>query len=226
MNKTAILLPGFLDSKDYAHLVDLDNKLSILGYSVVRINPTGTWEGDGDASKYSITSYLADVDNEINKHQNYQEILLAGHSLGGSIALLYASRNPSVTTAVGIMCPTTYIRDENMAKINSWRERGYKISNRDLPQNPKKQREFTLPFSFIEDSMQYDVTLEISKLKGRLILIAGEVDDCVAPKQLKDIYDVANYPKELIVMSGIGHDYRHNQDETEKVNQTIINCLQ
>ncbi|MFA5157872.1 MAG: alpha/beta hydrolase [Patescibacteria group bacterium] len=225
MKKLAILLPGFLDSKDYPHLVDLDEKLKKLEYTTVRLNPTGTWGDSEDASKYTMTQYLADVDAEIKKQGQYDEILLAGHSLGGTIALIYASRHPQVTTTIGIMSPTTYIRDENLEKIEKWKKEGLKTSSRNLPEDETTSRKFILPYSFIEDAEQYDVVKEIPNFHGNMLLIAGELDDCVVPQQLKDIYNVANQPKVLIEMEGIGHDYRHNAREVESVNNNVINFL-
>jgi len=59
----AILCPGFLDSKDYAHLKNLAEDLSAMGYTVVRLDPTGTWESEGDISEYTVTQYLADINS-------------------------------------------------------------------------------------------------------------------------------------------------------------------
>ena len=42
--RLAILCPGYVDSKDYKHLVGLAEALSKQGYTVVRFEPTGTWE--------------------------------------------------------------------------------------------------------------------------------------------------------------------------------------
>ncbi len=227
MRSLALLLPGFLDSKDYAHLVDLDKKLKQIGYLTIRVNPTGTWD-DNNIDKYSITQYLKDVEKTITKakkNSKIDNILLAGHSLGGTIALLYGSRNTEVNTVVAIMSPSKYLRDENTEKIKKWEKEGFRKSTRDLPNDKKGEKEFNLPYSFIEDAKQYDVLEEISNFKGNLLLVTGKLDDCVKPKQLKDIYKEANEPKQLKFLENIGHDYRHNQDEIDLINNEIIQYL-
>ena len=82
--KLAILCPGFLDTKDYAGLVGLAKKLCAQGgYTVVRFDPSGTWESEGDISDYSMTQYLKDVKSVkeyMLKNGSYDYILLAGHS--------------------------------------------------------------------------------------------------------------------------------------------------
>lgn len=68
--KLAVLLPGFLDSKDYAHMVGLEQDLSKIGFTTVRFDPTGTWESSGTINDYSFTQYLSDVTSVINFMDN------------------------------------------------------------------------------------------------------------------------------------------------------------
>lgn len=52
-DKLAILCPGYLDSKDYKHLVGLSAALCDKGCTVVRFDPAGTWESGGEISDYT-----------------------------------------------------------------------------------------------------------------------------------------------------------------------------
>ncbi|OGF23274.1 hypothetical protein A2Y83_00120 [Candidatus Falkowbacteria bacterium RBG_13_39_14] len=86
----AILCPGFLDSKDYNGLHNLAEALNKKGYTVVRFDPAGTWESEGDISEYTVTQYLEDIKNILEymlKQSAYKEILLGGHSQGCSVQL-------------------------------------------------------------------------------------------------------------------------------------------
>src|SRR3989344_8313275 len=60
-HKLAILCPGNLDSKDYTHLLKLAEVLVEQRYTVLRFDPTGTWESEGDISEYTTTQYLNDI---------------------------------------------------------------------------------------------------------------------------------------------------------------------
>src|SRR3989344_8435825 len=93
MGKLAILCPGFLDTKDYAHLVELAKSLANEGYTVVRFDPIGTWESGGDISDYTTSEYLEDIKTVIEYmlHEgNYKHILLGGHSRGAMVSIIYA----------------------------------------------------------------------------------------------------------------------------------------
>lgn len=73
--------------------------------------------------------------------------------------------------------------------------------------------------------MKYNNLLEISKIHKPLLIIAGELDDHITPKHSKELYLKANKPKQLVVVKGIGHDYRFKDKEVKLVNKYIIDFL-
>ena len=98
-NRLAVLCPGYLDSKDYTHLVRLAEALCKEGYTTVRFDPTGTWESEGYISDYTTTQYLEDIKSVIDymiKESEYNYVLLGGHSRGGQVSILYAARDSRV----------------------------------------------------------------------------------------------------------------------------------
>src|SRR3989338_5134444 len=99
-DRLAILCPGYLDSKDYAHLVELAKTLVTKGYTTVRFDPTGTWESEGDISDYTTTQYLVDIKSVLEymlREHNFKHVLLGGHSRGGQVAILYAARDARIS---------------------------------------------------------------------------------------------------------------------------------
>lgn len=230
-NNLAILLPGYLDSKDYFHLSSLARELSNIGYLAVSFDPTGTWDSDGDISQYCVSQYLKDVDNIINHFQErngkpFKEIILIGHSLGGQVALLYASSHQKINTVVSIMAASDASKAKSVISVlPKWKETGFRISKRDLPENTNSIIEFKVSISFFNDRSEYDTLAEIKKFQGKTILLAGEQDTTVEPKVVEEIYEVANDPKKYILLPNISHDYRHNKEKVESVNKAIIEEL-
>jgi pimeloyl-ACP methyl ester carboxylesterase len=224
--RLAILCPGKLDSKDYAHLVGLADNLSKQGYSVVRFEPTGTWESDGNISDYTTTQYIEDIKNIIDymlRQANFTHILLGGHSRGGQVSILYAARDPIISLVLGIM-PSSE-RTLTAHDYDEWKKTGFRLSYRDLPDDKSRKREFQLPFSHAEDMIRYNVVEDVKRIKVPIILIAGELDNTVLPEYVKEIFDNANEPKKFIIIPGIGHDYRHNDSEIATVNEKILQQL-
>lgn len=219
--KLALLCPGYLDSKDYTHLVTLARELCTLRFTVVRFDPIGTWDSEGDVADYSITQCLADIGQILafmHSKGEYRTVLLGGHSRGGQVAIHYAARNPEVNIVLGIMPPCWpaggKLRDR-------WEQGGIRHSTRDLPSDSDQTREYTVPVSYLHDRDQYNVTEDARKISVPVILIAGELDDCVTPAEVRDIYNAATEPKTLHVLNGIQHNYRFQESEIATVNQCV-----
>lgn len=227
-NKLAILCPGFLDSKDYAHLVALATDLANTGYTVVRFDPTGTWESEGVLDDYSTTQYLIDVKKVLEYMQgqnSYTEILLGGHSKGGYIAMLYAISDPQISTVLAIMSPYSLNRLSNQEIIAKWYETGYRTSKRDVP-NTDEIIEFKVGLAYVEDRFGHEVLSKINQFHGNLFLLSGEQDQTVLSEDVEKVYTEANEPKYYHVMPGMGHDYRKHPDQIQAVNAQILIAIQ
>ncbi|MBU0998756.1 alpha/beta hydrolase, partial [Patescibacteria group bacterium] len=143
-NKLAILCPGYLDSKNYDHLVLLAEELLKKDFTVVRFDSTGIWESEGDISEYLTSQYLKDIKSVLGYmlgRENYTYVLLGGHSRGGMVSILYAAQDSRISCVLGIM-PSSggyvgKIREE-------WEKSGFSISKRDI--SGKDERiEFKVP---------------------------------------------------------------------------------
>jgi pimeloyl-ACP methyl ester carboxylesterase len=224
--KLAVLCPGFLDSKDYAGLVALAEALCKKGYTAVRLDPTGTWESEGDIEEYTNTQYLDDIkhvlDHMLTEHE-YTEVLLGGHSRGGQMSLLYAARDSRVTKVLGIM-PSSG-RTLVGARRDEWEAQGVSVSKRDLPENPEETCEFRVPFSHVLDREQYAVSEDIQNVTAEVYLVAGEFDTLVLPKDVRWLYDLAPEPKHFLEIQGVGHDYRKDMGEVAIATDAICALL-
>jgi pimeloyl-ACP methyl ester carboxylesterase len=169
--------------------------------------------------------YLEDVKtviNHMNENGEYKKILVGGHSRGGRISVLYAARDPRVSFVLGVM-PSS--READKDKKEEWRKAGIKISRRELPDCKEKIKEFRLPFSHVLDLEKYNTFAEAGKIKNKVILIAGELDDLVLPEEVKELSEKIVSEKRFVIIPNIGHDYRKNDEEIEIINGIIANQL-
>lgn len=224
--KLAILCPGYLDTKDYAHLASLANELTKQGYTVVRFDPTGTWESEGDISEYLTSQYLEDIGSVLERmlrEGKYTHVLLGGHSRGGQVSVLYAARDPRISQVLGIMPSHGLMTGK---RREDWEKTGVSISQRDLPNEGEGMREYRVPFQHVLDREQYDALNEVKKIKVPIVFIAGELDILVPPEKVKKLFDNANEPKKFILAQGIDHEYRHRPAEIEKINALALKGLE
>lgn len=222
--KLAILCPGYLDTKDYPHLVRLAEQLSERGYTVARFDPTGTWESQGDISDYLTSQYLEDI-KSVLEHMlaegRYTHVLLGGHSRGGQVSILYAARDPRISEVLAIMPSHGPVEG---TRREEWEKAGFKESDRDIPGSDERKH-FKVPFQHVLDRDQFDALGDVKKITAPIIFVAGELDDLVLPEEVKELYEAANEPKTYLLAEGIDHDYRFNPEEIEKINKMALDVI-
>lgn len=229
--KLAILLPGFLDTKDYLHLRKLGEALAMKGYLVVSFDPIGIWQSVAPVELYSITNWLKEIEEVIawtkGKYPTIEQVVLQGHSMGGMLSLLYAATHPQTSAVISIMGPTSFVRKETyQERMVKWKAEKVKISRRDDPFHPDKKIVIELPFAFVEDSLQYDLFPLVSKIYCPVLLLAGEKDVMVPAETVKELG--RRFPTDQVqvdLLPQVEHDYRKKVEDIELVNMTILDFL-
>ena len=215
--KLALVLPGRLDTKDYAHMRAHVDFLSMQGYFALSFDPPGTWESPGGIELYTTTNYLQAVD-ELIEHFGAKPTLLLGHSRGGAVAML-SSTNPAVQAIAVMMAnfgPPVAPRPEAL-------KTGFQISKRSLPpgdQRGGEQRVFHLPINYFEDGIRYDPLSVFEKCLKPKLLVYGTDDEFTPAKKVKEIFADIPEPKMLHEVH-TGHDYRYSPTEIEDVNDAL-----
>ena len=216
--KLALLLPGYLESPDYLHLKIIDNRLQKLGYTTQRIDPCNLWK-TGDVEKYTVSNYLAQIRNIIDSHKkgDPSEIVLIGHSLGASVAILAGSKYSSVTKAVCLS--PTILFDKSDSK---WNKNNVRSTKKDIPGNPQEFREFNIPISFVNDRKKYSVTQSLRDFnKPLMVLIASE--DTAKEEIENAVREVKN--SYIVLMENMGHDFRQSVEQCNLVADEIERFL-
>ncbi len=221
--KLALLIPGRLDTKDYAHLISHVEYLAKQGFLALAFDPPGTWKSSGKIEEYTTTNYIKSI-NELIAFFGNRPTLLVGHSRGGSVAMLASMSNQAIMGAVLIMAnygvPTP--PDEKVKKSS------FKISYRDLPPGTSKtseQNKFKLPISYWEDGGRYNPLQALKKCTKPKLLIYGTKDEFTSPEEVKQIYENIPEPKMMVEIKA-EHDYRRDPKAIQKVNRAIGIFLQ
>jgi pimeloyl-ACP methyl ester carboxylesterase len=217
--KLALLLPGYLDSPDYFHLITFEKRLKELGYTIERLDACNLWQ-TGDVDNYSITNFLQQIKDRIDfyKNQNPEEILLLGHSNGAFTAIIAGSKFSEVTRIIALCSPP----DKTGSEIK-WKN-GFRVSKRDLPINPSEFREFAIPVSYLKDALQYSAVEEVKNIYKPLMIFIGLNDQVVPPSETEEIVNAANNPY-VVKLKGIGHDFRNSEEQTNLVTDEIVKFL-
>ncbi len=209
--KLALVLPGKLDSKDYAHMISHVDFLAKLGYFALSFDPPGTWESPGNISLYTTTNYLKAVDELIERFDNKPTFIM-GHSRGASVSMIASSKNPHIVSYAAVMPAISE---------TSITSRFKNVSMRDLPPGGGEEvKKFELPDSFHEDEMKYKLTPDILKSEKPKLIIAGTHDQLAPAEQVRRVFYNLSELKELYELDS-DHDYRLNPKLIEEVNKAV-----
>lgn len=216
--KLAILIPGRLDTKDYANFVSHAEYFANQGFFALSFDPPGTWESPGKIDLYTTTNYIKAV-NELIDYFGNKSTLLLGHSRGAAAAILASMSNPNIIGILSVMANygiPTAASDEALKK-------GFQVSYRDLPpgtSKTKEQKEFLLPIAYWEDGKKYNVVQSLRECTKPKLLIYGTRDEFTTPEEVKKLYEIIPEPK-MIKEIDSDHDYRYYPEAIKKVEQQI-----
>lgn len=215
--KLALVLPGQLDTKDYPHMKSHVDFLAEQGFYSLSFDPPGTWESPGGIELYTMSNYLKAI-NELVEYFGDRPTFFMGHSRGGAMAMLAGTTNPHTLAFASVFSNYTYNPKLNtLYNDEDWKAKGYKDSYRDLPSDPHEKRTYRLPYSFIEDQMQYDMLDGLKKCVKPKLFFLGVRDTLVKPETVRAAYEAAVEPKKLYELDS-DHDYRWHPELIEEVN--------
>jgi len=220
-DKIALVLPGKLDTKDYAHMRSHVDYLAKRGYYAVSFDPPGTWESPGENSLYTISNYLQAVDELIEYFGNKPTVLV-GHSRGGNVAMLAAGRNPYISHVIAIMSPSGPTTADSIEPGQAPTP-----SYRDLPPGTERttnQKQFVLTAEYYQDQLQYDALDSMRSSTIPKLFFYGTTDVLVRPETVQAMYEAAAQPKMLHELQ-CEHDYRLHPGVIAEVNTTIEQFL-
>ncbi len=215
--RVAILMPGRLDTKDYANFVSHLNFFANHGYYAIAIDPPGTWDSPGDLSNYTTTTYLQAV-NELIEFLGNRPTLLLGHSRGGATAML-ASSNPAVSGLVVVNAAYGKPSVPNPDKVMN----GVLKESRDIPPGNTRTKEqilFDLPLTYFEDGAKHDPLGALKRFTKPKLIVHATKDEFVTLERVKEIYDSLTEPKMFLEID-CTHDYRLYPDVITKVEKAL-----
>lgn len=151
---------------------------------MVRFDTTNTYgESEGNPEDETVTSDLSDLEDVIawaGSQPWYREpFYLAGHSLGGMCATLYAEQHPEKmsglapisTTISGALSIGTKMYPPELLAV--WEKAGVRVRESETVPGRIKR----LKWTHMIDRMKYDLLPEARKLTMPVLLVVGELDD-------------------------------------------------
>jgi alpha-beta hydrolase superfamily lysophospholipase len=152
-----------------------------LGFSVLAIDYRGFGKSDGDIpSEASVYEDAQAAWSYLKRSMPLRRRYIAGHSLGGAIAVELARHNPD---AAGLVLEATFTSVPDMVKESNW---GF------------------LPLlGFI--TQRFDVLEKMHEIRIPTLLVHGTQDAIVPTNMSRQLFEAARAPEKLIIVEGGTH---------------------
>jgi pimeloyl-ACP methyl ester carboxylesterase len=152
-----------------------------------------------------------------------ERIALLGHSRGGGVGILRAALDRRVSALVTWSAIASFDRWTHHQK-QRWRSLGFLPLARDTIVSPLR-----LGIGLLEDIEshrdEFDLRVAAAKIEVPWLIIHGEADLTVPPREARELYDVASHTRaELEMLGAVGHLYNatsFDEDEYRTLNRVL-----
>jgi uncharacterized protein len=200
---------GVTGNKDRPFVVALAEGLAKAGISALRFSFSGNGASAGRFGSSTISKEVEDLGAVLDSLPG-RNICYIGHSMGGAVGVLRASRDPRIKALVSLagMVHTKAFADREFGMVKPGE--GFMWDDTNCP----------LSQTYMDDMAKINSVVELgSKIKVPWLLVHGSEDDVVPIQDSLDIFEKANQPKELHKIPGANHVFAgdHTQPMVEKV---------
>lgn len=176
----------------------LANALAAAGYPALRFSFAGNGDSEGDFRDCTISKEVGDLGSVIDavKAAGYGEVIYAGHSMGGAVGVLRTAADDRISRLISLagMVHTAKFCDTEFGMEKP--DEGFMWEDEDCP----------LSSTYVNDMHAIGSVLDkAAAIRVPWLLIHGDQDDVVPIGESRDIFAVANEPKQLVELTGVNH---------------------
>lgn len=218
--KIILILHGFTGNKlgNSFFYVRMSREFVKMGYKVFRFDFTGSGESEGDFSDMTLSSEIADLDCIMNYINGLEiakdnEIYIMGHSMGGLIATLTASKyNPDKMV---LLAPANNMLDLIEDKISEFdRKENRKVDS-------YKHLGMLVKREFMEDLKKYHPIAKAKEYKNPVLIMLGDKDPIITKKICEDTKTSFGEEAMLKIIEGADHSFVDYDIRTEMIKDII-----
>lgn len=188
---------------------NISTALNNKGIAVVRFDFTGLGKSEGDfaASHFEANvEDLLDVNQYLIEHYQAPQLVI-GHSLGGSAAIVAASKLENIKAVVTIGSPSDV---QHTARHFAGQVEDLKIGEE--AEVLIGGRKFTISGEFVEGFKKHKLSETIKTLRKPILVMHAPFDKIVGIKNAHEIYHNALHPKSFVSLDNADHLLTKKED--------------
>lgn len=195
-----VLGHGVTGNKDRPVIADTAAALNAAGFDTLRFSFAGNGESGGDFRDCTISQEVEDLGSVLDAVAgDYPHIVYAGHSMGGAVGVLRASKDDRIQALISIA---------GMVDTKTFAETEF---GSETPDSGLMWEEEDCPLSsaFMKDLCETicSVAPQATSVNIPWLLIHGTADDVVLPKDTQEIQSLKASGVEVVFVEGADHSF-------------------
>ncbi|HTG43844.1 MAG TPA: alpha/beta fold hydrolase [Verrucomicrobiae bacterium] len=186
---------GVTGNKDRPFVVALAEGLAKAGIPAVRFSFSGNGASGGKFSASTVSKEVEDLGAVLDAVPD-RSVCYVGHSMGGAVGVLRASRDPRIKALVSLagMVHTKAFAEREFGGVKPGE--GFMWDDTNCP----------LSQTYMDDMAKIGTVLnDAPKIRVPWLLVHGSEDDVVPIQDSHDIFAKANDPKQMVELPGANH---------------------
>ena len=215
-SQAVVLCHGMDSHKESEKLVKLGRQLAQRGIAALRFDFSYVGESSGKYEELTCRGEVEDLAAayDLLKLRGFERIALFGSSLGGTVALLFAGREPALKAVATLAAP---LHPERLPQrllpgqeIAAWRQRGYGIYN-------GRRLNTTL----FDDFETLDMPKQVEAINCPVLILHGDQDEIVPVEEAQELHDRLPGPKRITILAGADHRLSNPLDMDRAINEAL-----
>ena len=201
---TVIIGHGVTANMDRPFLSALATGLAMAGIPALRFSFSGNGGSEGRFEASCISKEVEDLGAVIDAlHAQGRRIAYIGHSLGGAVGVKRAAMDDRIELLVSLagMVHTKKFLEEEFGKVTPGQ--GFMWGEESCP----------LSQTFVDDMKSVGTVVGLAaSIKVPWLLVHGAADDLVPAQESRELFELANEPKELFIIENCDHVFSAETD--------------
>ncbi|MFZ2634499.1 MAG: alpha/beta fold hydrolase [Desulfosalsimonadaceae bacterium] len=205
----------FTCSRHTRILMDLSRDMATHGYMALRFDFSGNGQSEGDFKESTYSKQIRELQCAVDyiRANDISDIILAGHSMGGTAALFTAAQTNGITGVIALsasaelLYPERLLSEGRKADLYATGEAQFSSRGRDL----------IITKDFFTDADRYDLLKAISEIRCPILLIYGGQDMIIAPDSGRILHDANPIGTEVFKVDNADHMFSADEDRSKVV---------
>ncbi len=213
---SVILCHGMESSKESEKLTILSRSLCRKGFFALRFDFFCAGESSGQFEQITYSAEVEDLRAAFDLLQQYTvgKTGIIGSSMGGSVALLFTSKEKKVAAIATLAAPAhpEKITDQLLSpdEIRSWQHTGFVTYHGRRINN-----------SFLDDLQNINILDAAKQISCPALFIHGDADETVPVEDAYELHAQVPAPKRISVLKGVDHRFSDPRDATRALKESF-----